>query len=99
MIQEFGRGFAESIHPDDLARVLADETAAIERRAARTTEYRLRGAQGDYRWFLENAAPRFNDTGDYIGQIGILIDVTERRPGEAAARAGDRARPTANQPS
>ena len=33
MIQEFGRGFAESIHPDDLARVLADETAAIERRA------------------------------------------------------------------
>jgi PAS domain S-box-containing protein len=99
MIQEFGRGFAESIHPDDLTRVLADETAAIERRAARTTEYRLRGAQGDYRWFLENAAPRFNDTGDYIGQIGILIDVTERRPGEAAARAGDRARPTANQPS
>jgi PAS domain S-box-containing protein len=99
MIQEFGRGFAESIHPDDLARVLADETAAIERRAARTTEYRLRSAQGDYRWFLENAAPRFNDNGDYIGQIGILIDVTERRPGEAAARAGDRARPTANQPS
>jgi PAS domain S-box-containing protein len=98
MIQEFGRGFAESIHPDDRARIVADEQAAIERRATRATEYRLRRAEGDYRWFLETAAPRFNDNGDYIGHIGILIDVTERRPGEAA-RAGERARPTANQPS
>ena len=99
MIQEFGRGFAESIHPDDRARIVADEQAAIERRVTRATEYRLRHAQGDYRWFLETAAPRFNDHGDYIGHIGILIDVTERWPGEAAARHGDRARPTANQPS
>ncbi len=99
MIQEFGRGFAESIHPDDLARVAFAETAAIEGRARLATEYRLRHARGDYRWFLETAAPRFNDNGDYIGHIGILIDVTEQRPGEAAARAGDRARPTAHQPS
>jgi PAS domain S-box-containing protein len=99
MIQAFGRGFAESIHPDDLARVVGDEKAAIERRAGRTTEYRLRSAQGDYRWFLESAAPRFNDNRDYIGHIGILIDVTERPWGEAASRPGDRARPTANQPS
>jgi PAS domain S-box-containing protein len=99
MIQEFGRGFAESIHPDDRARVVADETAAIEGRAVRTIEYRLRHAEGHYRWFLESAAPRFNDNGDYIGHIGILIDVTERPQGEAADRPGDRARPTANQPS
>ena len=99
MLQEFGRGFAESIHPDDRARVVADEAAAIERHAVRTIEYRLRSARGDYRWFLESAAPRFNDNRDYIGHIGILIDVTERPWGEAASRPGDRARPTANQPS
>jgi PAS domain S-box-containing protein len=95
MMQAFGRGFVEAIHPDDHQRFLAKERAAIEERRAWTIEYRLRGAQGGYRWFLESAAPRFNDGGDYIGHIGISIDVTE--PNGEAPR--DRARPTANQPS
>jgi PAS domain S-box-containing protein len=81
MLQEVGRGFVEGIHPDDRARVLTDELQAIDQRAVLATEYRLRRHGGDYRSFLVTAAPRFTDGGDgeYIGHLGILIDVTERR--------------------
>jgi PAS domain S-box-containing protein len=88
MLQEIGRGFVDGIHLDDRARVLADEQRAIERRAVLATEYRLRRGDGGYRWFLVTAAPRFTDDGDgeYIGHLGILIDVTERRDLEERMR-------------
>jgi PAS domain S-box-containing protein len=88
MLQEIGRGFADAIHPDDRARVLADEQRAIDQRAILATEYRLRRADGDHRWFLVTAAPRFTDNGDgeYIGHLGILIDVTDRRNLEEKVR-------------
>src|SRR5215470_306801 len=99
MMEVFGRGFAEAIHPDDRGRFAAAEQEAIERRQSWTIEYRLRAAEGGYRRFLESAAPRFNDGDSYIGHIGILIDVTGRPGSDAANPRADRARPTANQPS
>jgi len=98
MMEAYGRGFADAIHPEDRTRFAADERQAIADRSGWAIEYRLRAGTGGYRQFLENAAPRFNDGGDYIGHIGILIDVTDRPAGDAAHR-GDRARPTANQAS
>jgi PAS domain S-box-containing protein len=81
LMQEFGRGYADGIHPDDRPRALADKAQATEQRAVFASEYRVRRADGAYRWFLNTAAPRFTQGGDgeYIGHLGILIDVTDRR--------------------
>ncbi len=85
--QERGRGSRDGIHPDDLvARFIAIYDAAFTARRPFQTEYRLRRADGEYRWVLETATPRFTPSGDFAGYIGSAIDITERRQVEQALR-------------
>ncbi|HTO85774.1 MAG TPA: PAS domain S-box protein [Methylomirabilota bacterium] len=86
LMEEFGDRFAESIHADDRARVQGDRRDATETGAMFTGEYRLRRADGAYRWFLDVAGPRRTEDGDYVGHIGVLVDVTERRELEEQLR-------------
>ncbi|MCC5642716.1 PAS domain S-box protein [Nostoc sp. CHAB 5824] len=43
-------------------------------------QYRLRRADGKYRWILDTAAPRFSADGSFVGYIGYCVDITEVRP-------------------
>jgi PAS domain S-box-containing protein len=42
-------------------------------------EYRLRRADGEYRWLLDNGVPRFAPSGVFEGYIGSCIDITDRK--------------------
>ncbi|PSJ36634.1 PAS domain S-box protein [Allosphingosinicella deserti] len=79
-----GLGWTNAIHPDDrdIARNAFLESNA-ERREYRV-DFRLRRADGAYRWTLDAAAPRFGPDGAYLGYVGSVIDIDDRR--EAAAR-------------
>ena len=50
------------------------------------TEYRLRRADGEYRWMLDQGAPQFNSRGDFLGYVGVAIDITERKHAEDQLR-------------
>src|SRR5262249_48689460 len=50
------------------------------------TEYRLRRHDGEYRWVLETATPRFTASGGFAGFVATAIDITERRSAEQALR-------------
>lgn len=81
-----GYGWLEATHPDDRDEA---ERAFREANAARApfrVEYRLRGADGRYRWALDTAAPRFGDDGSYLGYVGSVIDIDERRMAEERQR-------------
>ena len=45
-------------------------------------EYRLKRADGEYRWLLEAAVPYFGKDGCYVGFIGACTDITERKQAE-----------------
>ena len=79
LAQELGNGWAEGVHPDDLARCLETYTSHFDRRQPFRMEYRLRNAQGDYRWILDHGTPRYTPYGSFLGYIGSCIDITEHR--------------------
>jgi hypothetical protein len=41
-------------------------------------EYRLRAADGEFRWILDEGGPFFDSEGAFAGFIGSCIDITER---------------------
>jgi signal transduction histidine kinase/DNA-binding response OmpR family regulator len=67
----------EQIHPDDLDRVFAD-VARIPGDDA-LCEYRVRYADGSYRWIQDHRHVRRNESGSVVEVVGSWIDVTEKR--------------------
>ena len=82
MDQELGNGWAEGVHPDDYQRCLALYLGAFEARRTFQMEYRLRRADGEYRWLLDNGVPRFTQDSVFVGYVGSCLDITERKAAE-----------------
>ena len=82
--QELGDGWAESVHPADAQTCLELYSQAFEARTAFTLEYRLRRADGEYRWVLDKGVPRCSESGQFAGYIGSCVDITDRKRAELA---------------
>jgi PAS domain S-box-containing protein len=65
------------VHPDDFERCISLLTAAFDARQSIEIEYRLRRADGEYRWVLDRSVPRFTSDGGFAGYIGSCIDITD----------------------
>ena len=91
MEQEQGNRWAEGVHPEDLSRCLKIYTDAFGERKTFEMEYRLRRADGVFRWIFDRGVP-FNDpTGQFAGYIGSCIDVTDRVEAQAQLKAAQEA--------
>lgn len=82
--QELGDGWAEGVHPDDYDRCLDTYRTAFQAREPFTMEYRLRRADGEYRWLVDTGTPRSTPGGAFAGYIGSCIDISERHELEQA---------------
>jgi diguanylate cyclase (GGDEF)-like protein/PAS domain S-box-containing protein len=68
-----------SIHPDDRRTAFAAYYQNTHVCEAITTEYRLRNANGDWRWILDKGMPLYDENGVFTGYIGSALDITERK--------------------
>ncbi|MEO8609983.1 MAG: PAS domain S-box protein [Chloroflexota bacterium] len=84
--QELGVGWLEGIHPDDKDRCWETYTSAFDKRESFSMEYRLRRADGDYRWVIDKGDPNIYDDGSFIGYIGSCMDITTRKEAEDRTR-------------
>ena len=84
--QALDGGWVAGVHPDDVARRLAAHAAVWQAREPFETEYRLRRADGEYRWMLDQGAPQLHMRGDFHGYVGVAIDITERKRAEDQLR-------------
>jgi PAS domain S-box-containing protein len=75
--QELGVGWAEGVHVEDFQRCIDTYMAAFNARRRFEMEYRLRRADGEYRWLLDRGAPRFAADGSFAGYIGSCVDITD----------------------
>ncbi|MBK6315853.1 MAG: PAS domain-containing protein [Blastocatellia bacterium] len=83
MEEELGDGWLDSVHPEDRDVVFENYTSAFKSRVAFDGEFRLRRADGEFRWVLNHGVPRSLSEGGFAGYIGSCIDITERREAEA----------------
>jgi PAS domain S-box-containing protein len=81
------------VHPDDLPSMLAIQLDHLQgRTAAYQTEFRLRCADGSYRWVLSRGRVVERDAaGQAVRAVGTLIDLTDRHQEEVRRRDQDRA--------
>jgi PAS domain S-box-containing protein len=77
-----GFGWVDCVHPDDRAAAREAFASASSGKSAFRLEYRLRRRDGEYRWAIDAAAPRLDESGALLGYIGSVIDISERRNAE-----------------
>ena len=86
--EELGDGWAAGVHRDDLDTCIATYNSAFDSRERFQLEYRLRRADGEYRWIIDNGLP-LNRDGAFTGYIGWCVDITEQKLIKARLRASE----------
>jgi len=74
------------IHPDDAGLARASFLDCERTRSQYLGEFRIRRNDGEYRWVVDTAVPRFSPEGLFLGFAGSLLDITERRLAEQKLR-------------
>lgn len=81
-----GFGWLNAVHPEDRAGAERDFRGSNDRRTAFRAEFRLRRADGVYRWAIDAATPRFSETGAWLGFVGSVMDIEDRKETEDRLR-------------
>ncbi len=81
-----GFGWLEAVHPNEREHVKQTFLAAAEKREAFQFEFRLRRKDGEYCWALVSASTRLDPQGNFLGYIGSVIEIHERKRAELAQR-------------
>jgi PAS domain S-box-containing protein len=83
MLEELGDGWAEGVHPEDLPACLDTYRRALAAREPFQMEYRLRRADGEYRWIVDTGIPQYAKDGEFLGYQGSCIEIREHRRAKA----------------
>ncbi|HZG67258.1 MAG TPA: PAS domain-containing protein, partial [Herpetosiphonaceae bacterium] len=74
-----GYGWLDAIHPDDRERSSRNFQAAIKGGEPLRQEHRIRGADGEYRWFLVQAQLLRDEAGHIVRWYGAATDIHNER--------------------
>jgi PAS domain S-box-containing protein len=74
------------LHPEDSVRVQQALLDHLLKRAPYDIEYRLRTADGEYRWFSGRGQALWDEAGKPVRMAGSVKDITERKRAEEALR-------------
>src|SRR5262249_10088736 len=77
-----GQGWQQVLHPDDLSRALDQWHAPVRAGQPCEAEYRLRRADGAYRWHLARAVPEHNPGGQSPRWVGTCTDIHGQKQAE-----------------
>jgi PAS domain S-box-containing protein len=84
-----GDGWMAALHRDERPQVLEWWRRCLTGEGCRDIRYRLRRADGHYRWHLVRALPIQNAEGNIIKWIGNAIDIHDQVEAEAQLKASD----------
>jgi PAS domain S-box-containing protein len=74
------------IHPADIPVAIEKYKSYFKYREPVVLEYRLKNVSGEYRWVLDHGVPRFLEDGTFVGYIGSIVDIHDRKLAEEKIR-------------
>jgi len=84
------RGTPDTVHPEDLPRVIQTFSQSIASGSPYEILQRLRRSDGIYRWFQNNGFPLRDASGHIVRWCVLLTDIDERKRAEDALRESER---------
>jgi PAS domain S-box-containing protein len=78
------------LHPDDHDETRRVWSTCLSTGAAGEVSFRVRDAQGGYRWFLSCAEPLRSSGGSLLGWVGVNLDIEELKRAEFYLAEGQR---------
>ena len=92
--EALGRAWDGIVHPDDLQGIFDNYVPAFQKKEPYTLPaVRLKRHDGQYRWHYFKGTPRYLPTGEFMGYIGVGIDIHEQKlAAEALEQSEARAR-------
>jgi PAS domain S-box-containing protein len=79
------------LHPDDREETRSGWSDCLRTGRAGEVSFRVRNAEGGYRWFLSRAEPVRDANGTLLYWIGINLDIEERKQSRVLPRGGTEA--------
>jgi diguanylate cyclase (GGDEF)-like protein/PAS domain S-box-containing protein len=77
--EEIGSGWFYNIHSEDSKTWIEIYDNAIKNCQSFKIECRFKRADGEYRWLLNEGAPRFDESQHLLGYVGSTLDITDRK--------------------
>jgi PAS domain S-box-containing protein len=90
--QTLGWQWRQVIHPDDLPPTLEQWTTSVETGNLYEIHYRLKRADGQYRWHIGRALPLRNREGEIISWFGTCTDIHSQKQAEEALQKREQER-------
>ena len=81
-----GVGWVDIVHPEDIEAAAGAWSSALAAGESYETEFRLRRADGKYRWHIARAVPVRNTTGEIARWIGTNTDIEDQKQAVTALR-------------
>jgi len=79
-----GFNWGTTLLPEDAEKLYAPFSRAMQEQTAFSVEARYKRKDGEIRLLHTDGRPRFGSDGEFLGMIGVNVDVTESRRAEAA---------------
>jgi PAS domain S-box-containing protein len=84
--ESMGLAGARTVHPEERYRTLAQWGHAVVEQKPFEIEYRIRGRDGQYRWFLCRGIPDRDSQGKMTGWVGTITDIDRLKRSEVSLR-------------
>ena len=84
-----GTEWKEMLHPDDAPSFLNEVNLALREQRSFAAATRFPRSDGEWRWLATFVAPRFSPDGDFLGHVGLGVDITDRKEAEQALQTSE----------
>jgi len=81
-----GNGWFEAVDPAERENLINGWFQVVREQKVSNSEYRFLRPDGSSAWVIGQAIPQFDAVGEFMGHIGTITDITERKHAEELSR-------------